>query len=189
MSMIESLFRLPAEVDQWLMLFYVVLVLVGARIVEFVAKKHYQRAQNFAARGFQYFEEEDHYRCPEGEHLKLLKRDDENRLAVYQISTSCKSCRLKESCTPHSHARQITRSLVTWAEAEVGKFHRRVSAVMFLAATLVCGLCLLLWAGKPGAGLFVIVAIVSVEFLIREIRASIRSQAGTFPLRSASRVR
>ena len=182
MSMIESLFGLPVEVDQWLMLLYVVLVLVGARIVEFVAKKHYQRAQDFAARGFQYFADGDHYRCPEGEHLKLLKRDNENRLAVYQIRTSCKSCRLKESCTPHSQARQITRSLVTWAEAEVGEFHRRISAIMFLAATLVCALCLLLWSGKPGRGLFVIAEIVSVELLIRETQAILGSRASAVSL-------
>ena len=172
--MIESLFN-PAELDQWIVFFYVVLVIVGARIVEFLAKKHYERAQKFAARGFQYFAEEDHYRCPEGEHLKLVKRDNENRFAIYQIETSCTSCRLKESCTPHSHARQITRSLATWAEAEVGKFHRRISAIMFLAATLICALCLLLWAGRPGTGLFVISQVVSLIFLIREIRAILES--------------
>ena len=174
MSTIESVFN-PAEVDQWVMLFYVILVLVGARIMEFVAKKHYERAQNFGVRGFQYVAEEDHYRCPEGEHLKLVKRDNENRLAVYQIKTSCASCRLKESCTPHSHVRQITRSLVTWAEAEVGRFHRRISAIMFLAATLICALCMLLWAGKPGTGLFAAALIVSVKFLIHEIRAIFES--------------
>jgi hypothetical protein len=42
---------------------------------------------------------------------------------------------------------------------------------MLLAATLVCGLCLLLWAGKPGTGLFVIAQLVSMDFLIQEIRA------------------
>jgi hypothetical protein len=108
-NFIESLFSLPAQVDQWIVLLYVVLVLAGARIVEFVAKKHYERARNFAVLGFEYLEQEDQYRCPEGEHLKLLKLDNENRLAVYQISTSCQSCRLKESCTPHSHARHLTQ--------------------------------------------------------------------------------
>ena len=171
MSLVESLFSLPVEVDQWVVLFYVGLVLAGARVVEFVARKHYERARNFAVQGFEYLANEDQYRCPEGEHLKLLKRDNENRLAVYQISTSCQFCRLKESCTPHSHARQVTRSLATWAEAEVGKFHQRVSAIMLLAATLVCALCLLLWTGKPGTGLFVIAQLVSMDFLIHEIRA------------------
>jgi hypothetical protein len=76
---------------------------------------------------------------------------------------------------PHSHVRQITRSLATWAEAEVGKFHRRISAIMFLAATLVCSLGLVLWAGKPGTGLFVITLVVSVNFLIYEIRAILES--------------
>ena len=144
MSLIESLFSLPSEMDQWIVLFYVALVLAGARIVEFVAKKHYERARNFAVQGFEYLAEEDQYRCPEGEHLKLLKRDNENRLAIYQIRTSCQFCRLKEFCAPHSDARQVTRSLATWAEAEVGKFHRRISAIMLLAAALVCALCLLL---------------------------------------------
>jgi hypothetical protein len=53
MSLIESLFSLPAEMDQWIVLFYVALVLAGARIVEFVAKKHYERARDFAVRGFE----------------------------------------------------------------------------------------------------------------------------------------
>ena len=181
MSLVEVIFSLPVEVDQWIALFYVALVLDGARIVEFVARKHYERARNFAVQGFEYLEEEDQYRCPEGEHLKLLKQDNENRLAVYQIGTSCQFCRLKESCAPHSHARQVTRSLVTWAEAEVGKFHRRVSAIMLLAATFICALFLLLWAGKPGTGLFVIAQIVSLNLLIHEIRALFQSasrQAG-----------
>src|SRR5262245_26118883 len=178
MSMSQFLFR-PTEVDEWIVLLYVALVLVGARIVEFVAKKHYERARNFSVRGFQYFAEEDYYRCPEGEHLKLVERDNEIRLAVYQIKTSCAFCRLKESCTPDSHVRQITRSLATWAEAEVGKFHRRISAIMFLAATLVCAVGLLLWAGKPGTGLFAIAQVVSVTFLISEIRAILESQAST----------
>jgi hypothetical protein len=183
MSMIESFFSLPAEVDQWIVLLYVVLVLVGARIVEFVAKKHYERARSFAVQGFQYLAGEDEYRCPEGEHLKLLRRDNENRLAVYQIRTSCQFCRLKESCTPHSDSRQITRSLSTWAEAEVGKFHRRISAIMFLAATLVCALFLLLSVGKPGTGLFVITQVVSMNFLIQEIRAILESALS--PVRKA----
>jgi hypothetical protein len=178
-NLVESLFSLPAELDQWIVLLYVVLVLAGARIVEFVAKKHYERARNFAVQGFEYLEQEDQYRCPEGEHLKLLKRDNENRLAVYQISTSCQFCRLKESCTPHSDARQVTRSLATWAEAEVGKFHRRISAIMFLAATLVCALCLLLWVGKSGTGFFVITQVVSLNFLIHEIRALLESPVST----------
>jgi hypothetical protein len=91
MSLVEVIFSLPVEVDQWIALFYVALVLGGARIVEFVARKHYERARNFAVQGFEYLEEEDQYRCPEGEHLKLLKQDNENRLAVYQIGTSCHS--------------------------------------------------------------------------------------------------
>jgi hypothetical protein len=52
--------------------------------------------------------------------------------------------------------------------------HRRISGIMFLAATLVCALCLLLWAGKPGTGLL-IAQVVSVDFLIHEIRAILGS--------------
>ena len=41
MSLVESLFSLPGQVDQWIVLLYVVLVLAGARIVEFVARKRF----------------------------------------------------------------------------------------------------------------------------------------------------
>jgi hypothetical protein len=128
----------------------------GAPIVEFVAKKHYERAQNFAVRGFEYLAEEDQYRCPEGEHLKLLTQDNENRPSAYQISTSCQLCRLKN----------LARRTATSGKLRVHLPHGRRSrwenstgafrAIMFLAATLVCALCPLLWAGKPGTGLFVI---------------------------------
>ena len=64
MSLIDSLFSLPTEMDQWIVLFYVALVLAGARIVEFVAMKHFERARDFAVRGFDYLAEEDQYRCP-----------------------------------------------------------------------------------------------------------------------------
>src|SRR5262249_6929384 len=117
-----------------------------------------------------------------------VERDNETRLAVYQIKTSCAFCRLKESCTPDSHVRQITRSLATWAEAEVGKFHRRISAIMFLAATLVCAVGLLLWAGKPGTGLFAIAQIVSVTFLISEIRAILEPQTSAIKRSRACKV-
>ena len=57
----------------------------------------------------------------------------------------------------------------------MGKFHRRISVIMFLAGTIVCAVCLLLLAGNPGTGFFVIAQVVSLDFLIREIRAILES--------------
>lgn len=62
-----------------------------------------------------------------------------------------------------------------WAESEVGKFHRRISVIMFLAATIVCAVCLLLSAGKRGIGFFVIAQVASLDFLIREIPTILES--------------
>ena len=53
-----------------------------------------------------------------------------------------------------------------WAEAEVGKFHRHISVIIFLAATIVCAVCLPLSAGKLGIGFFVIAQVASLDFLI-----------------------
>ena len=61
----------------------------------------------------------------------------------------------------------------------MGKFHRRISAIMFLAATIVCAVCLLLWAGKPGTGFFLVAQVVSLDFVIREIRAILESPVPT----------
>ncbi|MHB1423746.1 MAG: hypothetical protein ACYC3I_11240 [Gemmataceae bacterium] len=161
----------PAELESWLILVYVVIVLAAARLFEILARGHFERARQHVERGFEYHADEDHYRCPEGERLSLHMRDEPRRLAVYRAPASrCNDCALKANCTPHDEGRHVFRSLATWAETDVGRFHRRLALLMFaVGATIsVAGLGRV-W-GQAGAGSLVITLVMSLASLVRELK-------------------
>jgi hypothetical protein len=63
---LDILLGLPVDIELWIILFYVVAVLAGARIVEALARVHFARAQSYGKQGFEYVEAHDAYRCPQG---------------------------------------------------------------------------------------------------------------------------
>src|SRR5215510_14839573 len=143
----------PTDIELWIVLSYVAVVLGGARIVEAVARAHFNRALRYGQHGFEYVEAHDVYRCPQGEYLSIHSVQQDGRFAVYRAPpASCRDCRLKARCTPADEGRLIFRSLAAWAETYVGLFHRRISVIMFAAAVVVCLAGLWHWAGKPGSG-------------------------------------
>src|SRR5262245_14764217 len=123
----ELMFCLPVNPELWIVLGYVLVVLIGARVTELLARAHFAQAHRRAQRGFEYIAEEDRYRCTEGERLYLHSLDSARGLAVYQaLPDRCNSCTRKPDCVPESGSRRIYRSLITWAETDLGRFHRRV---------------------------------------------------------------
>src|SRR5262245_48672504 len=167
MRLVDAMLSLPADLELWLILAYVALVVVGARAVEALARVHFARARRHAEQGFEYVEEEDHYLCPQGERLALHTREESRRLAIYRAPADrCNGCRLKATCTPHEDGRQIFRPLAAWAETDVGRFHRGVSVLMFAAAAVLTAAGLWRWGGGPGTGLLVLALAVSLAFLV-----------------------
>jgi hypothetical protein len=162
---------LPADLDAGLILGYVAAVLLGARLFEALARVHFGRARRFAERGFAYVADEDHYECPQGERLALHVLDADNRLAVYRAPASrCNGCPLKGSCTPHEEGRHIYRSLASWAETDIGRFHQRLSLLMFAVGAVLSFVGLLRWGGQPGTGLLVLGFVASAASLARDAR-------------------
>ncbi|HWB07665.1 MAG TPA: hypothetical protein VFE62_00655 [Gemmataceae bacterium] len=173
MDPISLLLSLPAELEIWLILCYVAVVLTGARAAEALARLHFQRARRFAEEGFAYDPHADHYHCPEGEHLSLHLVDAENRLAIYRAPASrCNACPLKASCTPHEEGRHIYRPLAAWAETDIGRFHGRLSLLMMGVGTIFSVGGLARWLGKPGTGLLVLALAASVSCLVWEVRGA-----------------
>ena len=161
----------PADLELWIILFYVAAVLAGARIVEALARAHFRRALRYGDQGFEYLETHDAYRCPEGEYLSL-HRVEHNQFAVYQApSASCRDCRLKASCAPSGEGRLVFRSLAAWAETNVGVFHRRISVIMFASVVVVCGAALWRWAGHPGSGWLAAALLIAVVLMMQDLRA------------------
>src|SRR5262249_1101760 len=128
---LEALLRLPTDPGVWLLLGYVFVVLAGAKLIEVLARIHFERARRLAEGGFRYDPHMDHYDCPQGERLTLHLVDPETKVAVYRAKASgCASCALKAACTPHDEGRHLYRPLAVWAETEVGRFHHRLSSLM-----------------------------------------------------------
>jgi hypothetical protein len=159
-----------ADVELWIILGYVAAVLIGARIVEALARLHFARAQRHSEQGFEYIEAQDLYRCPQGEQLFLHRVEHENRVAVYRArSSSCRRCPLKAACTPFDEGRVVMRSMAAWAETDVGVFHRRVSILMVTAAVVVCAAGLRRWTGQPGSSWLTIALFASLAILIQDL--------------------
>jgi hypothetical protein len=169
----------PADIELWIVLSYVVVVLAGARIVEAVARAHFNRALRYGQQGFEYVDAHDVYRCPQGEYLSLPSVQQDGRFAVYRAPpASCRECRLKTRCAPSDEGRLISRSLAAWAETNVGLFHKRISVIMFAAAVIVCVAGLRHWAGQAGSGWLAGALLAGVLLMMQDMGAISRSARG-----------
>jgi hypothetical protein len=155
-----------------LLLAYVLALWAGGGILELLARAHFQRAERYAHHGFAYDAELDRYECPQGELLTLHTFDDRNKRAIYKApAASCNECVLKTFCTPHDDGRQVYRSLATFHETDVGRFHRGLSLVIRAIALAFSAGGLLAWWNKPGEWLLVLATGVSLVLLWRNLRA------------------
>ena len=77
----------PVDLELWIVLSYVAALLIGAKIVEAVARMHFARSQRYGERGFEYIEARDAYRCPDGNFLELHRVQDDKR--VRRVPRSC----------------------------------------------------------------------------------------------------
>jgi hypothetical protein len=171
MDPVALLLSLPADLEAWLILGYVVLVLAGARLFEALARAHFGRARRYAEMGFAYDADGDHYQCPQGERLALHLIDPHRRLAVYRAPASrCNDCALKASCTPHDEGRHIYRPLAAWAETDIGRFHRRLALLMVGVGATISLAGLARWAGRPGTGLLLFALLASLVSVRREVQ-------------------
>ena len=138
MQAIVAIFALPVDIELWIVLGYVVALILAARVIERLARLHFERARRHGEQGFEYIQEEDHYRCAGGERLLRHTVDEGRQLAIYRAPAArCNGCPMKQGCTSHDDGRMIFRSLATWSESDVGGFHQRVSAVMLSAGVLL----------------------------------------------------
>jgi hypothetical protein len=159
--------------EVWLILGYVAVILAGARLLEVLARFHFERARRYAERGFEYHTDADHYHCPQGARLGLILVEKESRLAVYRApASSCNRCVLKTSCTPHDEGRHLYRPLAAWAETDIGLFHRRLSLLMIGVGVVFSLGALIRWMGQPGTGLLLLALSVNLVSVGRNLRGT-----------------
>jgi hypothetical protein len=176
MNVGDALVSLPADLEVFLLLGYAIVVLAGARLMERLARVHFERARRYGEHGFHYDAEADRYHCPQGERLALHVIDPHERVAVYRAPAStCAGCPEKARCTPHDEGRHIYRPLAAWTETDVGRFHQWLSLAMAVGATVLSLVALLEWAGRPGTGLLIVVFLIAVCVVVRDARSVCRS--------------
>jgi hypothetical protein len=109
-----------------------------ALVLELLARHIHHRTENYRISGFIYFRELDHWECPAGRKLVKLATDHERRVTSYRATASdCNSCCLKLNCTDSDTGRVLERRLDTWVESEMRRFHRGISSVLLVLATLL----------------------------------------------------
>jgi hypothetical protein len=172
----DALFSLPADLEVILLLGYAMTVLLGARLLERLARVHFERARRYGEDGFHYDADADHYHCPQGERLALHLIDQQEKVAVYRAPAStCAACTDKARCTPHDGGRHIYRPLAAWTETDVGRFHQWLSLLTAASAAALSLVALLEWGGRAGTGLLMVMLLAAASVAVRDARSMWRS--------------
>jgi hypothetical protein len=117
---------------------YAALLLAGAFGLEWLSAHTHRRSLRYRTAGFTYDEAQDHWECPEGQHLWPHEFDHERRLVRYRGKPHvCNGCQRKASCTDSDRGREIVRPLDPWPHSEAGRFHRTISLLMVALAALI----------------------------------------------------
>ena len=117
------------------------LFLVGvAWALELLAQHSHKRSERYRNSGFVYFHEMDLWECPAGRQLLRTETDYQRRVVHYRASADdCNACSLKNNCTDSNDGRLLKTQLDSWVESELRRFHRGISLVLLLLATIILG--------------------------------------------------
>jgi hypothetical protein len=179
MNVRNALLSLPADLEVALLLVYAIVVLAGARLMERLARVHFERARRYGEDGFHYDADADHYHCPQGERLSLHLINRQERVAVYRAPASvCAGCPERIHCTPGDAGRHVYRPLAAWTETDVGRFHQWLSLLTAASAVALSLLALLGSAGRPGTGLLIVALLAAASVAVKDARLVWRSAVG-----------
>jgi hypothetical protein len=165
---------------------YASFLLVAAAVLELLSAHTHRRALRYRTAGFDYDEQQDHWRCPEGEHLWPHELDHERRLVRYRAKAHiCNGCPRKDACTDSDQGREIVRPLDPWPHSEAGRFHRGISLLLVVLALVVVAVGAARNHEPAEAGL--LAALLALSLLAgRRLLRDFRAHPSGFPAPSAS---
>jgi hypothetical protein len=163
--------------------------MAAALCLEWLSAHTHRRSLRYRTAGFTYNEQQDHWECPEGEHLWPHELDHERRLVRYRAKAHvCNRCPRKAACTDSDHGREIVRALDPWPHSEAGRFHRVLAVLLVVLAVLVAVFGAARNHAPAEAALLVGLAVAGVglcRVLLRDLRATpsnLPESAATHPL-------
>src|SRR6516162_935266 len=115
------------------------LLLVGvAAVLEYLARHSHRRSEHYRNSGFTYKRKLDVWECPTGHHLTRVQTDFERKIARYRAPAhKCNVCHCKKDCTDSHDGRELESRLDSWVQSELRRFHRGISLVLLLLASLI----------------------------------------------------
>lgn len=117
---------------------YAGFLVAAAAVIEWLSAHTHRRALRYRTAGFEYDAVQDHWQCPEGQHLWPHEFDIDRRLVRYRAKAHiCNGCPRKDACTDSDQGREIVRPLDPWPHSEAGRFHRGLSLVLIALSLLV----------------------------------------------------
>jgi hypothetical protein len=117
---------------------YALFLALTALALEMVARYSHRRSQRIPVAGFRYHPQFDAWECPTGMRLPRAESDPSRRRVVYRAPAHvCNCCHIKVNCTDSSQGREIERSLDSWLESEIRRFHRGLSLSLLLLASAI----------------------------------------------------
>jgi hypothetical protein len=166
---------------------YAGLLVAGAFGLEWLSAHTHRRSLRYRTAGFTYDETQDHWECPEGQHLRPHEFDHERRLIRYRAKAHiCNACARKATCTDSDRGREIVRPLDPWPHSEAGRFHRAMSLLMVALAALILVVEGARHHEPPEAALLLgllTTTVVAARWLARDLRA----HPSNFPTPTAAR--
>ncbi len=117
---------------------YVIFLVGVAFVLELLARHSHKRSERYQNSGFVYFQKMDLWECPAGRQLLRTETDYQRRIVHYRASPDeCNACSLKSNCTDSNDGRLLKRHQDSWDESELRRFHRGISLVLLLLATII----------------------------------------------------
>jgi len=117
---------------------YAVFLAGVAFILETLAQHSHKRSERDRNSGFVYFQKLDLWECPAGRQLLRIDTDYQRRIVHYRApADTCNACSLKNNCTDSNEGRLLKSHLDSWVESELRRFHRGISLVLLLLATII----------------------------------------------------
>ena len=158
---------------------YAIFLAGVAFILEFLARHSHRRSERYRHSGFVYLQDLDVWRCPASRQLRRIATDHQRRVVHYRApADACNACALKTNCTDSNDGRLLKKHLDSWVESELRRFHRGISLVLLLLATLIL-VAETVRHGEPREVLLVICLLVPIGLAETQLLVSFLTRQGS----------
>jgi len=158
---------------------YAIFLSAVAFVLELLARHSHQQSERYRNSGFVYLQKMDLWECPAGRQLLRSETDYQRRIVHYRASASeCNACSLKNNCTDSNDGRLLKSHLDSWIESELRRFHRGISLVLLLLATIILAAETIRHA-EPRELILVGCLLVPVSIVETKLFASFRKPPGS----------